>query len=166
MHTRTKMTIWLVVLLLAGGALLGACGGRTTPSAPPTTVAAPAQAPATTAPATAVPTPTEAPATTAPTAEAEAPEATAAPTQAPAEPTEAPPEPTEIPAIEEPPAIDAAVLLQERCVGCHSLGRTTGARYTLEQWQQVVTRMIRHGAVLNAEEEAALVAYLAETYSP
>jgi hypothetical protein len=68
--------------------------------------------------------------------------------------------------VEETPAIDAAALLQERCVDCHSLSRTTGSRYTQEQWQEVVTRMIRHGAVLNSEEETALVAYLAETYKP
>ena len=153
MHTRTKMAIWLVVLLLVGSALLGACGRGTTPSAP-----------ATTAPATAVPTAVEAPATTAPTDETQA--ATAVPTQPPAEPTEAPPEPTEIPATEEAPALDAVALLETRCVDCHSLSRATGARYTQEQWQQIVTRMIRHGAVLNPDEETALVAYLAETYKP
>lgn len=159
MRKRTMMTVWLVVLLLVGGALLGACGRET-----------PTSAPATTVPATAVPTAVEAPATTAPTAEApaadEAPAATEAPTQAPAEPTEAPPEPTETPVVEEAPAIDAAALLQARCVDCHSLSRITEARYTQEQWQAVVTRMIQRGAVLNAEEEAALVAYLAETYMP
>ena len=155
MRKRTMMTIWLVVLLLVGGALLGACGGETPTSAP----------------ATAVPTAVEAPATPAPTDEA--PAATTAPTQAPAEPTEAspepteaPPEPTETPVVEEAPAIDAAALLQARCVDCHSLSRITEARYTQEQWQAVVTRMIQRGAVLNAEEEAALVAYLAETYMP
>jgi len=63
-------------------------------------------------------------------------------------------------------AIDAAALLQERCVDCHSVNRTTSARHTQAEWQEIVTRMIEHGAVLNADEEAALVAYLAETYKP
>ena len=67
---------------------------------------------------------------------------------------------------EEVPAIDAAALLEARCTDCHSLSRVTEARYTQAQWQQMVTRMIQRGAVLNAQEEAALVAYLAETYKP
>lgn len=146
MRTRTMITIWLVALLLVGGALLGACGGG-----------APTSAPATTTPATAVPTAVEAPAATAPTGES--PAATEAPAQAPAEPTAAP-------VVEETPAIDAAALLQARCVDCHSLSKATGGRYTQAQWQQVVTRMIQKGAVLNPDEEAALVAYLAETYKP
>jgi hypothetical protein len=70
------------------------------------------------------------------------------------------------PANEGAPAIDAAALLEARCVDCHTLNKVTGARYTQEQWQQVVTQMIRHGAVLNSDEEAALVIYLAETYKP
>jgi hypothetical protein len=114
MYERTKIMIWFVVLLLVGGTLLGACGGKTTPTAPATTAVVSTQAAAT----------------------------------------------------EETPAIDAAALLEVRCVDCHSLSKVTGARYTQEQWQQVVTRMIQHGAVLNPDEETALVAYLAETYKP
>jgi hypothetical protein len=72
--------------------------------------------------------------------------------------------PTQAEATEE--TIDAAALLEARCVDCHSLSRTTEARYTQEQWQQVVTRMIGQGAVLSPDEKAALVAYLAETYKP
>ena len=64
------------------------------------------------------------------------------------------------------PTIDAAALLEERCVDCHGLNRITGAGYTEAEWQEVVTRMIEHGAVLNAEEETVLVDYLAETYKP
>ena len=70
------------------------------------------------------------------------------------------------PATEETPAIDGAALLEARCVDCHGLSRATSARYTQEEWQEIVTRMIEHGAELNADEETALVAYLAETYKP
>ena len=49
---------------------------------------------------------------------------------------------------------------------CHGLNKVTSARYTLEQWQQSVARMVQKGARLNAEEQEALVAYLAETYKP
>lgn len=70
------------------------------------------------------------------------------------------------PANAEVPAIDAAALLEARCVDCHSLSKATEARHTQEQWQEIVTRMIGRGAVLNSEEEATLVEYLAETYKP
>ena len=63
-------------------------------------------------------------------------------------------------------ALDAEALLSERCVVCHSLSRVIRGRLTQAQWQEVVTQMIRQGAVLNSDEEAALVAYLAETYKP
>ncbi|MBN2394045.1 MAG: hypothetical protein JXR84_25145 [Anaerolineae bacterium] len=110
MRMRTMMKVWLVILLVVGGVLLGACGGAT------------------------------------PVADT------------PAVATEA--------ATEETPAIDAAALLKERCVECHDLNKVTEARYTQEEWQQIVASMIRKGAALNAQEEAALVAYLAETYKP
>ncbi len=74
--------------------------------------------------------------------------------------------PAETQAGAETPPIDAAALLEARCVDCHSLSKTTDARYTQEQWQQVVTRMIQKGAVLNSDEETVLVTYLAETYKP
>ncbi|HOU14623.1 MAG TPA: hypothetical protein PKZ84_16070 [Anaerolineae bacterium] len=86
--------------------------------------------------------------------------ATSAPTAVPA---------TAAPATTAPtakPAIDAAALLQARCTDCHGLNKVTSARYTLEQWQQSVARMVQKGARLNAEEQEALVAYLAETYKP
>ena len=38
---------------------------------------------------------------------------------------------------EETPAIDAAALLEERCVDCHGLNRVTEARYTQEEWQSL-----------------------------
>ena len=165
MQKRTTTMIWFVALLLVGGALLGACGGAT-PVAPVADDVAPTQVPPTVAPtaveATATTAPTSVPDTATPAPATEDPTATAEPTEAPT----ATAEPTEVPPTEEAPEIDAVALLQDRCVACHNLARATGGRYTLEQWQQVVTRMIRHGAVLNDEEQAALVAYLAETYGP
>jgi cytochrome c5 len=64
------------------------------------------------------------------------------------------------------PATDAAALLQARCTDCHDLNRVTAARYTQEQWQQTVTRMVQKGANLTADEQTVLVAYLAATYKP
>ncbi|MGC9393740.1 MAG: hypothetical protein ACP5J4_02660 [Anaerolineae bacterium] len=70
------------------------------------------------------------------------------------------------PTTEDTSTIDGQALLEARCVDCHDLSRATSARYTQEEWQEIVTRMIEHGAELNADEETALVAYLAETYKP
>jgi hypothetical protein len=64
------------------------------------------------------------------------------------------------------PAIDAVALLEDRCASCHGLNRVTNVGYTRAEWQEVVTRMIKHGAVLNAAEEVALVDHLAENYKP
>jgi cytochrome c5 len=88
-----------------------------------------------------------------------------------AQPT-APPEEavTEIPEEVEPttpvPAIDGEALLQQKCTGCHNLNRVTNKAWSLQQWEQNVTDMVRRGARLNAEEKEALVKYLAETYGP
>lgn len=83
------------------------------------------------------------------------------------EPTVAPtPTPQEEEPTEEPASIEGESLLQERCTSCHSLSRVTQAQKTREEWEQTVTRMVGKGAQLNADEQAALIEYLAETYGP
>ncbi len=59
---------------------------------------------------------------------------------------------------------DGATLLQDRCTGCHGLSKIEGQQKTQAEWEQTVTRMVEKGATLNADEQAILVAYLAETY--
>lgn len=82
-------------------------------------------------------------------------------------PTAAPtPTPQEQKPIEQPASSKGASLLQERCTACHSLSRVTQAQKTREQWEQTVVRMVGKGAQLNADERAALIKYLAETYGP
>ena len=131
----------LVIVLLAPGAL-SACGG-----APPE--------PAAPEPTEMAPEPTQA-----------APEPTEAPTEAAVEAATAPPaEPAEEPA-EALVSIDAEALLQERCTVCHSLRQTEAARYTREQWDDTVTRMVDRGAELGDEEKSVLIDYLAQTYGP
>ena len=61
-------------------------------------------------------------------------------------------------------APDGAALLQERCTSCHGLDRTTSERKTQDAWNDTVTRMVEKGAKLSAEEQTALVEYLAATY--
>ena len=69
------------------------------------------------------------------------------------------------PAASDPaPEVSAALLLQERCGGCHNLQRVESARKTPAEWESTVRRMVNLGASLNDAEFAALVEYLAANY--
>ena len=101
------------------------------------------------------------PATEAPTA-TEVPPTEAPPTEAPTA-TEVPP--TEAPAATEVPAtLDGQSLLQERCTGCHDLGRVERSEKTEEEWKATVERMVGKGAQLDEAEQELVIKYLAETY--
>ena len=76
------------------------------------------------------------------------------------------PQPTTPPTVAAAPAGDGAALLNERCTACHNLDRVKNAKKTSEQWAQTVSRMAGKGAKVNADEQKALVAYLAKTYAP
>lgn len=78
--------------------------------------------------------------------------------------TQAPPVST-APSVEKT-AADGAALLDTRCSACHSASKPKGARKTLEQWDQTVTRMVGKGAKLTEAEKKVLVDYLAATYKP
>ena len=88
----------------------------------------------------------------------------AAPAAPQAEPTKA--QPNTPPTVAAAPAGDGAALLNDRCTVCHNLDRVKSAKKTSEQWAQTVSRMVGKGAKLNADEQKALVAYLAKTYAP
>ncbi|NLE43969.1 MAG: hypothetical protein GX620_04555 [Chloroflexi bacterium] len=146
----TEKGVWQAVSLLVSGlALIVFAGCSSTPTAQPPSQAEPDTAP-TEVEASAVPTDTAQPI---------APEAEPTSTTAVAT-TEAP---TTAP---EPPEVDAAGLLEERCVSCHGLDRVTGARKTQDEWTQTVIRMVDRGADLNADEQALMIEYLAANYGP
>ncbi|PLY00515.1 MAG: hypothetical protein C0622_08680 [Desulfuromonas sp.] len=63
-------------------------------------------------------------------------------------------------------AEDGATLLEKRCSVCHSAERPKSKQKTAEQWDTTVTRMIKKGARLTAEEKQVLVDYLSATYKP
>ena len=142
MRANTASWRLLLVALVTAVGLLVACGG-----------------PQVTEP------PAEAQPTTPPTEVPQEEELTAPPTEIPEEDEPTVP-PTEIPQEEEPPAGDGAALLEERCTVCHGLDRTTSKQKTREEWEKTVVRMVNKGAQLNEEEQAILIAYLAETYGP
>jgi mono/diheme cytochrome c family protein len=59
-----------------------------------------------------------------------------------------------------------ASLLAARCSVCHSADRAQRARKSRDQWQETVTRMLAHGALLSGEEKVVLIDYLAKIYGP
>jgi hypothetical protein len=165
----SSRSVWgLIVLVVVAISVLSACGGATPEATQPAEElepAATAEPLEPTTPPTGVP--TEAPAEVATEAPTEEP--TQAPTEVPTEqPTEAPTEaPTEVPTeppAEEPVSLDLEVLLQDRCTECHGLDRVTNSAKSQVGWEQTVDRMVKRGAVLNDEEQAALIEYLAQTY--
>jgi cytochrome c5 len=102
----------------------------------------------------------------APQAEPPKAQPTAPPTAAAPQPEPPKAQPTTPPTVAAAPAGDGAALLSDRCTVCHNLDRVKSAKKTSEQWAQTVSRMVGKGAKVNADEQKALVAYLAKTYAP
>ncbi len=57
-------------------------------------------------------------------------------------------------------------ILEARCSGCHSVDKSKSQKKTREQWETLVTQMIKIGAELTPKEKKILVDYLSETYKP
>lgn len=55
------------------------------------------------------------------------------------------------------------ILIEDRCLRCHQAGISTSGR-TAAEWDELVTRMISKGTILNSQEKAVLVEYLSRTY--
>jgi hypothetical protein len=54
--------------------------------------------------------------------------------------------------------------LERACTACHSLGRVENKKASADEWAATVKRMVGEGASLTADEQAALIQYLAENY--
>jgi hypothetical protein len=69
------------------------------------------------------------------------------------------------PGIELPPG-PGRDLLVDACLGCHDLGgiELFAAFYSREQWHELVTTMVAHGADLDSDEVDMLAGYLDEHY--
>jgi cytochrome c5 len=65
---------------------------------------------------------------------------------------------------ETPAALDGKALHEERCTKCHDLQRIEAAKKTADEWKATVERMVGKGAELNAEEQSAVIGYLAEAH--
>ncbi len=135
------LAVWLVVLLLAAQGC-----GQPTPAESTATPVLPTDAPTEDLAPTEEPTVTQEP-----TATAVADRPTAPPTEEP----ERTPEPVEA---------DGEVLLEERCVDCHGLGRVTDVQKSREGWESTVERMVGYGARLTEDETSVLIDYLVAAY--
>lgn len=51
-------------------------------------------------------------------------------------------------------------IIDDKCTRCHSRVQIDAAEKTREQWDATVERMIRNGADVTAEEQAAIVDFL------
>lgn len=63
-------------------------------------------------------------------------------------------------------ALDGEALVADRCTQCHNLDKATSLAQDEAGWRQTVEDMVQKGAELNAEEQEAVIAYLAEAYGP
>lgn len=51
-------------------------------------------------------------------------------------------------------------LVEERCIGCHSLSRVESANYDRAGWESKVNEMIEKGTQLSEDEEEKVIDYL------
>ena len=63
-----------------------------------------------------------------------------------------------------PVTLDGKSLVEERCTGCHDLGRVERAKMGEEEWKATVERMVSKGTQLNEAEQEVVIQYLAEAY--
>lgn len=64
------------------------------------------------------------------------------------------------------PPGSAKALVAKQCTACHDLDGTIRLRRTKADWEALVIDMVARGAPLAIEEVDAIVAYLAEVFSP
>ena len=63
-------------------------------------------------------------------------------------------------------AQEGTLLVQTRCVICHSEDLVTQQRLSRAHWHATVTKMMHWGAPLSASEQKVLVEYLSSRYPP
>jgi mono/diheme cytochrome c family protein len=62
--------------------------------------------------------------------------------------------------------VDPRKLVTDNCLSCHVVDMLAQQRLTAAQWGKVVKKMSTWGSLIEPENTAALVAYLAATYGP
>jgi cytochrome c5 len=75
--------------------------------------------------------------------------------------TQPPPSPASLAAL---PAGPGKELIETRCVACHDLTRITIAKRQKAEWDGIVANMVNRGAAATAQEQQAIVGYLAAQF--
>jgi competence protein ComEA len=57
-------------------------------------------------------------------------------------------------------------LVQQQCVGCHSIKVVTSKRASRPQWGTIVDQMVTRGAEISDDDIPAVVDYLAKNFGP
>lgn len=57
-------------------------------------------------------------------------------------------------------------LVQRACTTCHAAAQVVASRRSGHEWQEVVDRMVEHGAKLSNAEYNKIVGYLTKYYGP
>ncbi len=60
--------------------------------------------------------------------------------------------------------LDGKSLVDTQCTVCHNLDRVQNAHKDAKGWKTTVERMVGKGAKLTADEQAAVIDYLSNTY--
>ena len=55
-------------------------------------------------------------------------------------------------------------LISQRCTMCHTTNRIYKKRRPHEEWEEIIERMIRHGATLSSQEKKTILNYLKKKY--
>ena len=71
-----------------------------------------------------------------------------------------------LPAQSDSVAQEGTLLVQTRCVICHSEDLVTQQRLSRARWNTTVSKMVQWGAPLSASEQKVLVEYLVSRYHP
>jgi cytochrome c5 len=67
---------------------------------------------------------------------------------------------------QELPEGEGKKLLEERCVGCHSLKSVVTLKQNRDEWKKLVVRMVGYGAQLDDKEVSAATEYLTKYFGP
>ncbi len=55
-------------------------------------------------------------------------------------------------------------LINKKCTACHTTSRIYKKNRPDEEWDEIIERMIRHGATLSAQEKKTIINYLKNKY--
>ena len=69
-------------------------------------------------------------------------------------------------AAQELPEGEGKKLLEDRCVGCHSLKPVVSLKQSQGAWKELLTKMVGYGARLDGKEVDIVAGYLAKYFGP